>query len=293
MKKLEKLFRIFSIILGLASVAFFVFDFVLLVRLKPKMTQFEIISQTEENLLLMVGIGLVVFLIFCTLSLFQLAKYLKTVEMISLISLLLVTSIILSLLFTFSDFALLNDIDKQYKHGLAQPEWSLVFPIMAFQFIAAIAFTYLHIFGFKYDESKRIAQDSNIFLIVQYVGIICGLMGLAFASLGFFFPRAWSLQIHSTVTTIIILFPYFIVVLYWIYIKFREKTRILYDEKQLHDISKSAILTLLISVFFMTMLFISNFKNLDGVVSILWFPLYLFMILLFFSLGNFYFFGKT
>lgn len=293
MKKLEKLLRSVSLVLGLASTVFFVFDYFVFAKLRPKMVSFEVISGAEEGLMNWVGIGLLLFLAFCLLSLLQIAKYLKSAKRITFFSLLLVVSGVLSLLFIFADVALLGDIGKQYRHGLSQPEWRLLYPIMAFQFITAIVFTYLHFFGFKKENQvKHVARDSNIFLIVQYVGLVCGLMGLSLSSLGFLFPRAWSLQIHTTMSSIILLIPYVLAVAYWFLVKFQEKTRQWYDEKQLQDVGKSAFLTLLASVVFMTVLFVTNYHNLGGVVSILWLPLYLFLVLFLFSLGNLYFSGK-
>jgi hypothetical protein len=193
-------------------------------------------------------------------------------------------------LFVFSDVALLNDINKQYKFNLDQPEWSLVYPIMACQFIVAIVFTYLHFFGFKKEnQEKNVAKDSNIFIIAQYTGVICGLLGLVSSSLGFLFPRAWNLNIHTTIGSITILIPYILIVAYWLLIKFREKITEWYDEKQIQDIGKSSFMTLVASVIFMILLFALNYGNLDGVVSILWLPLYVFMVLFLFSLGNLYF----
>lgn len=293
MKKLEKLMRGFSIVLGLASIAFFVFDYFVFASLQPKMIRFEAISAAEEKLMNWVGVGLLLFLAFCLLSLFQIAKYLKYAKKVTLFSLILIVIGVLSLLFIFGDVALLGDIGKQYRHGLAQPEWLMLYPVVGFQFITAIVFTYLHLSGFfKGKQLKYVAQDSNIFLMVQYVGVICGLLGLSSSSLGFLFPRAWTLQIHTTIGPIVLLIPYALVAIYWFLIKFQEKTSQWFDEKQLQDIGKSAFLTLVLSVIFMIVLFITNYNNLSGVVSILWLPLYIFSVLFLFSLGNLYFSGK-
>lgn len=46
------------------------------------------------------------------------------------------------------------------------------------------------------------------------------------------------------------------------------------------------------SALFMILLFIINYNNLLGVISILWLPLYLFSVLFLFSLTNLYFSGR-
>ncbi len=293
MKKPEKLLRGVGIVLGLASTAFFVIDYFIFTRLQPKMVSFEAVSPAEEGLMNWVGISLLLFLAFCLLSLFQLAKFLKNARKITPFSLFLIVSGVLSLLFIFVDVALISDIGKQYKHGLAQPEWLVLYPVMVFQFITAIVFTYLHFFGFTKEKPvKHIARDNNIFLVVQYVGVICGLMGLTSSSLRFLFPGA-TLQVHIVMSLIILLMPYALVVGYWLITKLQEEHRQWYDEKQIQDIGRSAFLTLVLSVILMVVVFITNYNNLSGVVSLLWFPLYLFSVLLFFSLGNLYLTGKT
>lgn len=292
MKKPEKLLRSVGIVLGLASTAFFVIDYFIFTRLRPKMVSFEAVSQAEEGLMNWVGISLLSFLAFCLLSLFQIAKFLKNARKITLLPLFLVVIGVLSLLFIFGDVALLSDIGKQYKLGLAQPEWLVLYPVMVFQFFTALIFTYLHFFRFsKEKQVKHITRDSNIFLIVQYVGVICGLMGLTSSSLRFLFPGA-TLRVHIVMSLIILLMPYALVVGYWLITKLKEEHRQWYDEKQIQDIGISAFLTLILSVVLMTVLFILNYSNLSGVVSLLWLPLYLFSILLFFSLGNLYLTGK-
>lgn len=290
MKKLAKLFDYTIVGLGFGSLLSFIASFLILETLRPKMIRFEAVTATEESLVKYFGAGLLLFLAFCLLSLLQIVKYLKNAKKISLFHLFLLVIGVLSLLFIFGDLALINDIGKQYRHSLAQPEWLILYPVMAFQFMTAIVFTYLHLSGFiKGEQLKYVVRDSNIFLIVQYVGIICGLLGLSSSSLGFLFPRAWTLQIHTTISSVVLLIPYTLVVIYWLLVKLQEKTRQWYDEKQLQDIGKSAFLTLVASIIFMILLFIVNYNNLGGVVSILWLPLYLFLVLFLFSLGNLYF----
>jgi hypothetical protein len=289
----NKLLKNTSIAFGLISIIFFAFDYFVFSRLRPSMVAFSPISASDERLLNWVGVGLLSFLAFCLLSLLRLVGYLRKVKRITLPSVLLLASGVLALLFVFSDVALLSDIGKQYKHNLAQPEWSLVYPIMAFQLIIAIIFTYLHLFGFKQkNQVKHIVRDSNVFLITQYVGLICGLMGLTFASSGFLYSKAWNLDMHVSITSILLLMPYALAVGYWFVTKLQEEKRQWYDEKQFQDVGRSAFFTLILSVIFMTALFIANYRNLSGVVSVVWLPLYLFSTLFVFSVSNLYFSNK-
>lgn len=282
-----------SILLGFLSIAFFVFDAFYFSRIRPKMIQFDTVDPSEEGVMNWVGVGLLFFLVFCLLSLLRTAQQLKKASKVTFFSVLLVIMGVLALLFVFSDVALLGDIAKQYKHGLEQPEWMLIYPIMGFQLFTAIVFTYFHAVGFsKDDQQEYVARDSNIFLVVHFVGAVCGLMGLILSSLSFLFARAWSLAVHTTMSSIILLSPYGLAVAYWLLTKLREDNRQWYDEKQLLDVGKSAFLTLVVSVAFMTTLFVVHYNNLDGVIRITWLPLYLFFVLSLFSAANLFFAGR-
>ncbi len=290
---MKKIIHYSIIVLGIMSLISFIADYFIFAELRPKMINFGAISQSQENLMFIVGGGLLIILAFYLLSLLRVVQYLKKAKKITSIYSLLLVAGVLCLLFVFSDLALLTDIDKQYKLGLDQPEWSLVYPIMAFQFLSAIIFTCFHLFGFKKENQvEDVVKDSNIFLTAQYVGIICGLLGLASSSLGFFFPRAWNLHIHTTIGSIVLLIPYVLIVVYWLSIKLKEGISDWYDEKQIQDVGKSSFMTLVASVVFMVLLFVLNYSNLNGVISMIWLPLYIFFVLTLFSFGNLYFSKK-
>lgn len=294
MKEHNDKLKILSILFGIFSVALFVFNFFVLLRLKPKMVSFESITGFEEVLLTIVGFGLVLILAFFLLSLWQFARYLRSSEQIKPLALFLIISGVLSLLFIFSDIALLSDIHKQYRNELSQPEWSLVLPIMIVQFIIAIIFLYIHTTNrLPANREDHAERDINIFLIVQYVGVISGVMGLALASLGFLYSSGWNTTTHGILGGIVLLFPYALVIFYWLITKFQEKDREWLDEKQSIDIGKSALTTLLINTVLMLILYIINLNNLAGIIHRLWMPIYLFTTILIFSIGNLYFSSKV
>ena len=287
MTRLDKLLKWTSLILGLVALAFFVFDVVIFTDLQPRMMVFEPITQAKENLFNWTGVGLLLFLGFCLTSLLRTVNYLRRAQKVTWLDIVLVISGVISILFVFADVALLSDIGKQYRHGLAQPEWLVLYLVMGFQFLAALAYLLFHLFGFKQENLlEQVALDSNIFLMVQYVGILCGLMGLASSSLGYLFPKGWDQHIHTTISLIILLIPYGLAVGYWFLTKFWEKERRFYDEKQRQDIGKSAFVTLILSVIIMIGLFIANYNDLSGITSVLWLPIFLYSVLFLFSLGN-------
>ena len=294
MNKFDRVLRTVNSILGILSIGIFTYALVVLIRLQPIMVAYNPISSLQENLLTGVGLGLVLILGFFLLSLLQIARVLRDAERLRLFPLILIILGVICVLFLFSDYALLGDIHNQYQLGLDQPEWCLVFPIMGLQFLYTIVLSYLHLSGFFLKMSRKyVARDINIFLVAQVVGVICGLMGLGLTSLGFFFPRAWSLPVHTIMGGLTLIFPYALVVLYWGVLKLREKDHQWWDEKQAQDVGKSAVVTLALDTVLMLALFAANLQNLGGVVRLLWLPLYLFGTITFFSVGNLVFSNRA
>ncbi len=290
MKNSSHTLRRIVIAMGFLSVALFVYDLTIFFRLQPKMVASKPLTGLEENLITWAGVGLIVILLFFLLSLLCLVRYLKDANEIQPLMIFLIIAGVVSLLFVFGDVALLSDIHKQYRHGLAQPEWTLLYPIIAGQLLVALIFTFLHLSGFFVRKRPdQIVRDINVFLVVQYVGLVCGWMGLTSAGLGFVYRTAYNPLTHVVLTGIVFLFPYALAVLYWLMIKLREKERQWFDEKQLQDLGKSALLTLLINTVYMTALFIFNLQDLAGVVRLVWLPLHLFGVIFLFSLGNLWF----
>jgi hypothetical protein len=294
MNKFDRFLRTVNSILGILSTGIFAYALVILIRLQPIMLVYNPISNLQENLLTGVGLGLALILGFFLLSLLQIARVVRDAERLRVFPLTLIILGVICVLFVFSDYALLGDIHNQYQLGLEQPEWSLVFPIMGLQFLYTIVLSYLHVSGYFFTMSrKQVARDINIFLTVQVVGLICGLMGLGLTSLGFFFPRAWSLPVHTIMGSLTLIFPYVLAVLYWGVHKFREKDRAWWDEKQTQDVGRSAMLTLALDTVLMLTLFTANIQNLGGVVRLLWLPLFIFGTITFLSMGNLYFSSRA
>ena len=108
-------------------------------------------------------------------------------------------------------------------------------------------------------------------------------------ALSFFYPSGWSLPTHTVLGGLTLIFPYGLAVSYWVVLKLREKDRVWWDEKQARDVGKTAMVTLVLNTTLMLGVFVFNIQNLGGVVQLVWFPLYLFGTITFFSAGNLFF----
>ncbi|MBG0859667.1 MAG: hypothetical protein IQL11_09205, partial [Bacteroidales bacterium] len=145
---------------------------------------------------------------------------------------------------------MIDEIAREYRAGMEISEISIltIAYILNIIFSLLIFFFVLRTFSLRkdyYPEVKSVEEE--IFTIAQYMGIISGIMGLSMIfsltrkdipadKLAFYIPFF-----------ILFLVPYALAVLYWLSLKLREKISSWYDEKQLHDIMKASLTTLLLS----------------------------------------------
>jgi len=291
MKRIEKIISSIQTILGFLSLLGLSFSFYFLESIRPKMIRFETITAVEESRINIFGITLILLIAFSLISLYKIVQYLKKVKKISFYDLILLSLAILVFLFVFGDLALISDIGKQHKHGLAQPEWFVLYPVLGFQFLSSAILTYAGLFRLrKKVKNEPVARDINIYILVQYVGAVCGFLGLSFTILNFGFPRPlWMIKTHITATSIFLLIPYLLVVLFWFIVKIKEKPKQWYDEKQMQEMGRSSLFTLLSSVIVVSFLFVLNFNSLEQLLSVLWFPFYIFLTLFLFCGANLWF----
>lgn len=291
--KQNKVLRIANIVLGILSIAIFIYDGFLFANVRPKMESWTLLTQREEQLLLLMGFGMIVILLYFALSVLQVLRTIRFSEKFPVGLVLLFMIGVVAGLFIIADVVLLMDISKQYDAGFLQPEWNLVYPIMIVQLGVTLLFLILHLTGhFNRLHQREIVQDSNIFLIVQVVGLICGGMGLVMSLLGFFFSKGWNPLVHTVMGSAVVVSPYLLLIAYWVLLKLKAPNRQFYDEKQTLDVGRSAFLTLIVSAVLMVMLFVSQYNHLDGVIRYLWMPLYLFGVIFLFSASNLYFSSK-
>lgn len=288
--KTNKTLRVVNILLGLVSVGFFIYDWILLSRIRPLMESWGLLTKRDNDLLFLFGIGLLMMVVYYGMTLIQIMRSMRFSEKlpVGMVMVFILTAI--AALFVVSVVVLMMDINNQFEAGLAQPEWTLVYPIMMAQLAVTLFLLILHTSGaFIRTKPDTVVQDVNIFLIVQVVGVVCGLIGLTESVLGFFYPTSWNPLVHTVMGSIVALTPYLLMVAYWLVMKIGEKAHGFFDEKQTRDVGRSAFLTLVLMTVGMIVLFITQFNALDGVVKYLWLSIYLFGVILLFSAGNLYF----
>jgi hypothetical protein len=204
---------------------------------------------------------------------------------------------IISLLMLFGDFALMSDISKEYIFGLPQ-EFIILFLSQALHFIFYILVLVLLAMTGKSarKESEEIVlKDDSIFINAQYIGILSGISGLGLITIFsvlylMVYPQLlWAVDAGVIVLSLVSVIPYFLIVLFWLIIKIREGASEWYDEKQYQDITKASMFTMISSVIIMAIIFIvQNFISSFNFFNEIWFPFYMFLLLLLFSAGTLY-----
>jgi len=215
----------------------------------------------------------------------------------------IITGIVSAISVVF-DFAALSDIGHEYlEQGLeCFWEWTwlyigllihVVFYVVGFLFVVKLESRINRFNGSKVSQIKEI-----YFEVVQYVGIVCGLVGTVFSVfISFYigntktFSGDWIIWLILAYSAIIIV-PYVMFVFYWLLKLTRSKELAFYDEKQKNDLVLSGITTLLVSIPLLTLFFIFNFGKTGFAASTMWFPFYLFLIVLVFSVSALYRYKK-
>jgi hypothetical protein len=252
-------------------------------------------SPLSERLGMYVALGFLIAFLFHLIALVTIFVFFQCVKKITAFSLITLISGVISFITFIGEWAALNDIGDCLQLGLAcTSEWTLLylafFPHGLF-YILLIGLMLKTFRQFpKGAQPEVVFKDETMFDIVHIVGVCCGLIGLGFTSMIFLFKvkphiLRWIVFPYCS----FILFPYGLILFYWLVMKWKEKQREWYDEKQWQDIHKAGSTTMIVSIPLMTFMFALNYVITDSPSTIMWFPSYLFLILLGFSSTTLYY----
>jgi hypothetical protein len=290
-KKIIRVFTTATLLLGLISLLWLVYDFSLYNQLKPVILSFEPLGRLEQLAEFVWLSYLFMFMvhIIAGITLLLHLRYFLVLRLINVIILLLG---ITSFLAVFSDWALLGDISKEYEAGLdTSGEWLILYILLAihtvfFLLLSGISAVILRRLKVNDNVGIPMQKDEMVFTASQYVGLICGIIGLVWTVFALLISQRLPVSYyHMLASCIMILIPYGLVVLYWFILKFNEKIGDWYDEKQSRDVYRSGFFTLvtIIPVMLGLYLIIHNDKLfIRG--DYFWFPFLIFTTLLLFSL---------
>jgi len=298
MEKRLKIFSYLTIILLVIVSIWVVFNFTMYQLLQPKVVGLEPLGNLEQWADL-IWIGYLVFFLFHPIAFLTYIFHLQLYRKINFFKILILVIGIISFFAVFGNWSIMGDIGKEYKEGWdTSSEWPFLY---VFLFLHTSFFILLYPFIFSTlrklkqgIDSEPPKKDEVVFKMAQYVGIVCGLMGLSMISMQLLLRvPLWHIKLFGMITSVLLLLPYALIVGYWFLIKSREKISEWYDEKQWQDVSRSGFITLVLSVIIMLLLFIITFNTLPGgIFGILWMPFYIFIVLLIFSASTLYYHSK-
>ncbi|MDD3777574.1 MAG: hypothetical protein PHN32_08215 [Actinomycetota bacterium] len=297
MKRSIKNWNFMVIALGVISLAGLAYNMFFYQRLRPIILAFGDAQPVLSSMEKVAAIWFILIFISHGLALAWVMINLRLFRKESLLLSLLLFAGLLSMLMVVGDFTLLSDIGKEYKQGWdTSGEWIILYISQGLHFLFWLLLIIMAAAavpkGLK-EAGQFIVKDESIFLNAQYMGVFCGLSGIIiFALLSAYMPL-WALKKGIFIVSLLLLLPYLVIVAYWLIVKLKEKGREWYDEKQFQDICRAGLVSTVLSMVFMLTMYIIQYFTSTEFISVVWFPFYLFLILLIFSASTLYFAKRT
>lgn len=186
---------------------------------------------------------------------------------------------------------MIDEIAREYRHGMGINELY----ILNLAYIINVCFSvFMFIFLLKtvklihLENKEATPVEENLFIIGQILGLISGIVGIwftlhmiTFVGSGIMMGRLWVFIPFY----ILFLVPYALAILYWLSVKRKQRIQEWYDEKQVQDMLKASLSTLILSIPGMAVLLLFQVPH-----SIFWLIYYVFLVLMLFSASTLYFF---
>ncbi|KPL15769.1 MAG: hypothetical protein AMS26_06700 [Bacteroides sp. SM23_62] len=290
-KNIISVFTIATLLLGIISLLWLVYDYFLYNQIKPVILGFGELGRLEQ-LAEFVWLSYLFMFMVHIIAGITLLLHLRYFRVIGLINILIVLFGITSFLAVFSDWAILGDISKEYEAGLdTSGEWPILYILLGihtifFLLLTGVSAAVLRRLKEKRGEEMTVQKDEMVFTAAQYVGLICGVIGLFWTVFALVVSQRLPVSYyHMLASSIMILIPYGLVVLYWFILKCNEKIGDWYDEKQSRDVYRSGFTTLVLTIPLMLALFLVIHNDALFIRGdYFWFPFLIFTSLFLFSL---------
>lgn len=278
-----------AISLGFLSAIAVAFNLAIFAILYPQVTQLFAEDPTWEAYGVIAAINILVIALYQLLSVAALLAHIITRKKTSALITAAIAVGIISGLMVLGDITLLGDIGKEYQAGLqTQGEWLILFASYGLHLLSLGLGTIALIRSFKIDpqDEEQALKDEVLFLTLHSTGAICGLLGLAgFAASLFSHLPPWMLQMIVSILSLLIISPYLVLLLIWLFRRFWGDPSPGLDEKQSQDLAAAGLQTLLAAILAMAVFYrLQLGMAASDFLPILWFPLLLFLSLSLFSL---------
>jgi len=143
---------------------------------------------------------------------------------------------------------------------------------------------FLYCFLPKTRLAKHFKMNENLFILTGVIGILCGLAGLAVSII----QPVFITELHLWE---LIAVPFALVYLYWQMIENINKGRDQWDEKQIFNMTSARAFAWGVSIPIMVLVFILYQSAVIN--GLIWFPIFFFQALLFYSAATLYYYKKA
>jgi hypothetical protein len=287
MKKQISASGLVTLVLGFATFLWLVFHIYEIHADLPGVLRFDA-SEPSDYL---VGTGYLVMLMFHAAAFIFLFKQIRSMKRFRGWPVLGLVIGICSLFAIAAEKVMYDEIGRELTSEFPLPgEASLLYACLGVNTLFSV-FMIVAAFRTELRASSAVEQstpkDERVFTLAQVLGIVSGVMGLLLTAI--LLARRWPSERLWIFIPFYALFmiPYGLAVLYWFSIKRKERMSDWYDEKQVRDMMKASLGTLILSIPGMAFLALGF-----GPVGFYWFPYYLFLVLTLFSTGTLYCFKR-
>ncbi|MBN2557097.1 MAG: hypothetical protein JXA97_14290 [Anaerolineales bacterium] len=294
MNKALRRSHILSTSSGFLASAGFLYNFILLILLYPRVSQFKPISTRWEQAGILFGACLFILAVFHALAVLTLVFAAIKRRETSWRSAGAIVIGVISGILILADIAMLQDIGNQYALGWdSRGEWIILFISQAFHalfILLALPLLITRLRSHQPQVEEPAVKDDTLFQLAHTTGALCGGLGSAAcaAAIAFKLP-AWIVDQTILSLGTLLLSPYLLVLALWLYLHRKKALIDWVDEKQLQDVSRAALHSLLWVIPTMTVLFVLQTQLPEGNIwALLWFPAYIFLTLTILSTNTLY-----
>ena len=287
MSRFLKTLHLTALSLGFLAAVAAAFNLVIFSILFPQVTQLLESQPNWETYGVVAAINIIVIAFYQLISVIALLTHLIVRRKTSGVVVGTIAIGIISGLMILGDITLLSDIGNEYEAGLqTRGEWYILFASYVLHLLSLGMGVVALVGNLKGDAqpTEQPLKDEVLFLSLHTTGVICGILGLAGVLAGVFSSlEPWMLQMVANITSLLIIAPYLVILAVWIFRRYWGLPSPDLDEKQLQDLARSGLTTLLISLPVMAIYYQVQITQEGGIFSVLWFPLLLFIVMSLFS----------
>jgi len=233
---MKKILTILALILTIMVIGTFLY-------MQPRL-----VPQLEQLTPMLEGMSIFIVIAYFIMGIFHLVILKTALEWLSgrLLDSLFLTGVVFSGITLISDAVQLSEIGKEYLYWDVSMQWYFLYGFALVHLIVAV-FAFIKVFNKK--ERPVITGDALFYSLNQMLLIACstGLAGIIISSI--WMPVAIEFMATFIILAIGLSFaPVVLFILYWLWKKRMQSFSDWFDEKQLSDIARSALISFLFSL---------------------------------------------